>query len=563
MAGTWHPLVNQPTFNASTMLLLTDGTVMCQESGGLHWYRLKPSLSGKYIDGTWTPLAPMHHTRLYYASAVLGDGRVFVAGGEYSDAGSETNTAEIYDPVLDVWTVIAGPPAWPKIGDAVCCVLPNGNVLLGNLDDTRTAIYHPASNTWTTGGTKGDKSSEETWTLLPDGTVLTAQCSGHPHAEKYVASSNSWVSAGNTPVDLVEPSSIEIGPALLMYDGRTFCVGATAHTALYKRPAVATDVGTWTVGPDFPMVAGKTLGAKDAPGALMPNGKVLCVAGPVDGVSGHYLTPTHFFEFNGTTLTSIADPPNSSGVPYAGRMLLVPTGDVLFAAGTNAIYVYTHDGTYHEDWRPVITSYPTLVRPGFTYTLHGKQINGLSQACSYGDDATMATNYPIVRIKHIATGHVYYARTFDHSTMAVATGTNIHHTNFTVPIHVPEGDVQIVVIANGIPSHGVEATNYKFHLPFPINEEAWAFLIGSLADGPLWVLGPNGPVPVDPWGPLVAREAETARRQIVEGIRSLQKLGSQLQANRTRITGQVAPATDPDDAQIRAKVKDKTGALSS
>jgi hypothetical protein len=29
--GTWHPLANQPTFNAETMLLLTDGTVMCHE----------------------------------------------------------------------------------------------------------------------------------------------------------------------------------------------------------------------------------------------------------------------------------------------------------------------------------------------------------------------------------------------------------------------------------------------------------------------------------------------------------------------------------------------------
>lgn len=38
MPGTWTPLVNQPTFPASTMLLLTDGTVMCQdpvvEAGG-------------------------------------------------------------------------------------------------------------------------------------------------------------------------------------------------------------------------------------------------------------------------------------------------------------------------------------------------------------------------------------------------------------------------------------------------------------------------------------------------------------------------------------------------
>ena len=37
MPGTWQPLANQPAFSASTMLLLTDGTVMCQDSGGTNW----------------------------------------------------------------------------------------------------------------------------------------------------------------------------------------------------------------------------------------------------------------------------------------------------------------------------------------------------------------------------------------------------------------------------------------------------------------------------------------------------------------------------------------------
>lgn len=146
MSGTWQTLSNQPPFNASTMLLLTDGAVMSQESGNVNWWKLLPDPYGNYVQGTWSQLAPMHHTRLYYASAVLPDGRVFVAGGEYSDAGSETNPAEIYDPLLDLWTEIAPPPGWARIGDAPCCVLPNGTVLLGNIDDTRTAIYDPLTS---------------------------------------------------------------------------------------------------------------------------------------------------------------------------------------------------------------------------------------------------------------------------------------------------------------------------------------------------------------------------------------------------------------------------------
>src|ERR1700720_4470367 len=202
MSGTWQPLVHPPTFNASTMLLLNDGSVMCQESGGLNWSRLSPDQFGNYVNGTWTALAPMHFTRLYYASAVLKDGRVFVAGGEYSNAGSETNTAEIYNPGTDTWTTISAPPGWTHIGDAPCCVLPDGRLLLGSIGDTHTAIYDPTTNTWTAAANKDDRSSEETWTLMPDQTILTAECANHPRAEKYVIPANAWVSAGTVPVEL-------------------------------------------------------------------------------------------------------------------------------------------------------------------------------------------------------------------------------------------------------------------------------------------------------------------------------------------------------------------------
>src|SRR5882757_6824953 len=80
MRGTWQPLAHPPSFAASTMLLLTDGTVMCQQSCSNQWWKLSPDPTGSYIQGSWTPLAPSPNAPLYYASAVLADGRVFVAG---------------------------------------------------------------------------------------------------------------------------------------------------------------------------------------------------------------------------------------------------------------------------------------------------------------------------------------------------------------------------------------------------------------------------------------------------------------------------------------------------
>ena len=457
MPGTWGPLAHQPTFGAGTMLLLTDGTVMCQNSDTNQWWKLTPDNTGSYVNGTWSALANGPNSPLYFASAVLRDGRIFVAGGEYN-AGVSTDllAAEIYNPVTNAWTSITTPAGWTNIGDAPSCVFPDGRIMIGYIMGGQCAIYDPVANTWTAAANKlNGSSSEETWTLLPDQTILTADCSGHPATQKYVIAANQWVSCGNTPVDLVEASSIEIGPALLLPDGRVFAVGATNHTALYTMPPNASQPGTWATGPTFPPpTAGVTLGAKDAPGCLMPNGLVLCLAGPVDNVSGDYLSPTYFFEFNPATNTiaAIANPPTNGGPPYVGRLLLLPTGQVLFANGSTNIQVYTPAGSPDPVWAPTITSVPSSMVPGGTYTLYGRQITGLSQAVSYGDDAQMATNYPIIRVRNNTSGHVFYCRTSTYSTMGVNTGTVIENAQFTIPSGAELGACQITVIANGIPS---------------------------------------------------------------------------------------------------------------
>jgi hypothetical protein len=93
-----------------------------------------------------------------------------------------------------------------------------------------------------------------------------------------------------------------------------------------------------------------------------------------------------------------------------------------------------------------------------TYQISGTQFNGLSQAAAFGDEFQTATNYPLVRITNSSTGHVFYAKTHDHSTMAVATGSKIVSTNFDVPTGIETGASTLVVVANGIPSAAVNIT---------------------------------------------------------------------------------------------------------
>jgi hypothetical protein len=477
---------------------------------------------------------------------VLRDGRVIVSGGEYSDAGSETNKTEMYDPATNTWKSIDAPTGWTRVGDAACAVLADGRLLMGNLDDTRTAIFDPVPNKWSAGPAKGKASDEESWVLMPDGSVVTVRCDNSKKSEKYVPATNTWVDAGTLPQVIVEVASSEIGAGVLLTNGTAFFAGANGKTALYSPPLVVTNPGTWTAGPAFPNdSSGQTVGCKDSPSCLMTHGRVLVSAGPVNGggTAADYLTPTYFYEFNGTSFTRVTDPPNSTREPYRGRMMLLPTGEILYAAETDAIYAYSYFSCPDSSWRPQITFCPAVLDNAFTYSIQGRGFNGLSQAVGYGDDASSATNYPLVRLRHKASGHVSYCKTFNHSTTGVATGNALVSTNFIVPWNAPLGATELSVVANGIASEPVQVTVDRFVWRWPLDAEQVNRLIGSLADGPLWVLGPNGPVPVDPW-PKLAKEAAAARDQILAGVKALQKLGAKIEADRLQAAAAEPPVVD-------------------
>ena len=108
-----------------------------------------------------------------------------------------------------------------------------------------------------------------------------------------------------------------------------------------------------------------------------------------------------------------------------------------------------------------------MAQGGANYQLTGTQFNGLSQAVAYGDDYQGATNYPLVRIKNDGTGHVFYARTHSHSTMAVATGSMTVSTEFDVPASIELGASTLVVVANGIASQPVSVNVGSASPPTP------------------------------------------------------------------------------------------------
>ena len=164
------------------------------------------------------------------------------------------------------------------------------------------------------------------------------------------------------------------------------------------------------------------------------------------------------FEFDGTKLTEVAETPNSpNDASYNDTMLVLPTGQILMTDQTNDVEVYTSPGKPNPAWAPKITSVPRTIARGQSYTITGTLFNGVSQGAAYGDDAQMATNYPIVVIYNKATKHIFRARTHDHSSMAVQ-NPNPVSTHFDVPSNTETGASLIVVVTNGIRSNLVSVT---------------------------------------------------------------------------------------------------------
>jgi hypothetical protein len=490
-ASPWTPLKNAPPFGTpGTMLLESDGTVLVHNepdnntTGGTNqWWKLTPDSHGSYVDGTWSQIASMQtsYSPLYFASAILPDGRMIVEGGEYiGENDAWTNQGAIYNPVTNKWASVAPPPGWTNIGDAASEVLADGTFMLQQSCSTcltnpnlvvDQALLNARTMKWTVvpGTGKNEPNDEEGWTLEPNGKVLTLDVWIPAATQFFNPSNRTWSFAGNTDPN-GDPANafpvVEIGPQVEMPGGNVFVVGAGSSTqeaptacttnaptenALYNYKA-----GTWSAAAEIPAIGGEQYDSTDGPGSTLPDGNVL-----FDASACVYNTPTHFFVYNASsnTITQIPDVPNApNDSSYYTRMLSLPNGQVLFNDGSTQMEVYTAGGTPNASWKPSITSLNsrTLAARG-TYTLSGTQLAGLDQGSAYGDDVQDNTNFPLVRITNSATGVVTYARTSNWTSVSVAPGTK-SSTQFTIPPGTPTGKSTLVVVANGIASSSVTVT---------------------------------------------------------------------------------------------------------
>jgi hypothetical protein len=327
------------------------------------------------------------------------------------------------------------------------------------------ALLDAHSLTWQEfGQQKLDIHDEESWVLLPDGTILTVDAnnlSDLRSTEIFDPQVGRWHFAGDTPVQIsdLDPDgggSHEVGPNVLRYDGTVLAVGGNGHNAIYDLASK-----TWSSAPDLPVVDGLQLDMADGPAAVLPNGDVLLLASP-----GVFQTRSYLYEWNGTTFIDTPRTPDCAGATsFQFAMLVLPTGEVLMTDYTSDVELYTPAHGVVESGVPIITgitepgggvrsgSEDTVLElyPGRTYELAGRRLAGISQGGYYGDDVQTSTNFPLVRLTNADTGHVAYLRTHDHSSVAIGSDKDAT-TQFDVAANVEAGSATLEVVTNGIAS---------------------------------------------------------------------------------------------------------------
>jgi hypothetical protein len=341
-----------------------------------------------------------------------------------------------------------------RIGDGPSTLLANGTFMFGASGYSGTtveALLNPATLSWTdTGAGKADGNGEEGWSLLPSGQVLTVDTdnlAAPQNTEIYTPATGSWASAGNTPVALPD-SDGEIGPSVTLHSGSVFAVGASGNNAVYSP-----GTGRWAAAPAFPVLGGRVFDEADGPAAVLPNGQVLMMASP-----GEYQTPSHFFIYNGSTISRTADTSDAAELSsFDGFMLDLPTGQILFNDRVGGLWLYTATGAAPVSAEPKITSVATGLRAGRSYTVKGTQLSGLTQGAAYGDDFQDGTNSPLVAIVNTATGDLVFARTSGITNTSVAPHAKGSAT-FAVPAGIETGAAELYVIASGVRSTGVAVT---------------------------------------------------------------------------------------------------------
>jgi hypothetical protein len=364
--------------------------------------------------------------------------------------------AEIYDPAAHVWSSVSpgdgsaagvipqlsSPDVGFEMGPALR--LRGGGIFVIGATG-HTARYNPSTTRWREG---------------PD---IVGQLNGRP----------ALFGADDAPSAMLPNGHVlfaaDAGPSAVFTTGNT-ALGSPLITAVGATSSVQPG---WNVaGPGIP--AGSRIVSVDSPTQVrISNNATATNTGALLKFGGVFSSPTQLFDFDpGANTIVLVDMPATSlsRLPaFVTRMLVLPTGQVLFSDGSSQLWVYTPPGEPPPGARPIVNR--VTYDGNGVFLLKGRKLTGQSSGAAYGDDVENDENYPIVRLsscnaalqsgQNSATSPetactlgspVFYARTTDWSSVDVGTHGERQTVSFRLPAGIPAGWYALEAIAAGVSS---------------------------------------------------------------------------------------------------------------
>jgi len=286
-------------------------------------------------NGNWIATSAMVNARNHHTATLLTNGKVLVAGGQGSSA--ILSSVELYNPDTGKWASTNSMRVPRAVHTAT--LLPNGKVLVaGGTTDGINALssaelYDPASRTWTLTGPMTAARAGHSATLLPNGKVLVAGGgTGHhfstptPGAELYDPATGKWTVTGSPNTARSQQATATLLPngKVLLVAGCLGKIGPGGNT-INTNSAELYDpaTGVWT------LTGSLTTGARHGNTAtLLSNGNVLIAGGEEDDGDVHSSAET----YNPITGAWTATDAMEDALEWQTATLL-PNGNVLIAGG--------------------------------------------------------------------------------------------------------------------------------------------------------------------------------------------------------------------------------------
>ena len=412
--GSWSltGALNTPR-SAHTTTLLQNGQVLVaggrvSAGGGL------PLDSAEVYDpktGTWRTTGAMAAARWSHTATLLRDGRVLVTGG-YSASTTIIPSAEIYDPVSGTWgsagnmstnrgthaaALLKGPNCGSHCGKVLVI---GGRGPASNQTLATSELYNPVSNAWEATGSLNEGRYLTEAAPLPDGRVLVAGGFGPTDtAETYDPNTGAWsFTASPMSFSKARPTVTPLA------DGNVL-----VNNGWNNGPVPASDVFDYRTN-TFRRTDTPRTHRWNATAVLLPNGRVLALAGGVGGATADLYDPkTNGFRSAGALQIARGAASQTAAGPGNTAVVLSSSTEEFEAdarvCGQNCGKVLVVGNT--DD--PVSELYtPAEVRGGYWLTASDGGVFAFGAAGFHGSTGNLRLNRPVVAMAATPSGKGYW-----------------------------------------------------------------------------------------------------------------------------------------------------------